>query len=205
MAMAFTNIVKAQITQGLLKTLLERAGYRVTRLGVEELFAEITHLDKAQYDDLDLPPGLRYLPDLLVADRELNQAFLVEVKFRKEFNEDVLNSLYFELNRQRQFWEKSYAVILTANSGVNGGRFHQDYIRVVPPDKTEALNLSGAHMSDGRDPHKNAYDMYGCKGIWESLPILNRVFDKFGRADDARINAKNADMITTTIRDLKNL
>ena len=41
MTMQFVNIVKAQITQTLLASLLERGNYRVTRLGIEELFGEI--------------------------------------------------------------------------------------------------------------------------------------------------------------------
>src|SRR5947209_6471825 len=134
MTMLFTNIVKAQITQGLVKTLFETAGYRVTRLGVKELFAEVTHLTEDEYKSLNLPLGLRYLPDLLVADRDLNRAFLLEVKFRKDFNDRSMKDLHFELKRQREYWPDSYAVLLIANSFVERGRFHQDYIRVIPPN-----------------------------------------------------------------------
>jgi hypothetical protein len=78
--MLFSNIIKGQVAQTLVKILLERAGYRVTRLGIEELFQEVVHLDAGQYANLNLPENLRFLPDLLVADSTIEKAFLVEVK-----------------------------------------------------------------------------------------------------------------------------
>ena len=87
MALHFANVVKGQITQTMLKTILERAGYRVTPFGIEELVTEIKYIDKEQYDTLDLADALRCLPDLLVADYEMTVAYLVEVKFRRTFND----------------------------------------------------------------------------------------------------------------------
>ena len=79
MSMHFTNVVKAQITQGLVRILLERAGYRVIRLGVEELFTEVIYPDQEKYLALDLPEPLRSLPDLLIADIDTNKTFLLGV------------------------------------------------------------------------------------------------------------------------------
>jgi len=76
LALRFPNLVKGQISQSLLTLLLERASYRVTRLGIEELFGEIKYIDLPQYLGLNLPLSLRYLPDLLVADGDLTKAFL---------------------------------------------------------------------------------------------------------------------------------
>src|SRR6266446_8218665 len=112
MTLLFPNVVKSQITQSLIKTLFERAGYRVTRLGVEELFVEVTQLDEKQYKMLNLPLALRYLPDFLIADSTLNKAFLLEVKFRKDFNESTAQSLHYELMRQRQFWPRTSKSVL---------------------------------------------------------------------------------------------
>jgi hypothetical protein len=63
--LGFGNVVKAQVTQTVLAAILERWGYRVSRLGVEELFGEIKYLDDTQYHALGLPKQLRTLPDLL--------------------------------------------------------------------------------------------------------------------------------------------
>lgn len=134
--MEFRSIVKGQLTQSLLKTLMERAGYRVTRLGVEELFGEIQYLDLPQYLALNLPLNLRSLPDLLVADPNMQKAYLVEVKFRREFNEASIGSLFKSLSKQREHWQDSYAVVMIATPFVPDGRFNQDVMRVVPPDMT---------------------------------------------------------------------
>lgn len=191
MTINFLDLIKAQITQSLIKTLFERAGYLVTRLGVEELFTEIIYLDKSRYEALNLPQQLRFLPDLLVAEPDLSKAFLLEVKFRRALDKAALKSVHSELRLQRQHWPDAYAVLLIADSFVPDGRFHQDYIRVVPPNQTEALDLDGSHMS--------------YEGIWDQLPMLTH-FKRFNRRDaDLKINLKNADLITTAIRQLKRL
>jgi hypothetical protein len=209
MTIQFTNAIKAQITQGLIKTLFERAGYRVTRLGVEELFSEITYLDEASYKALNLPFALRYLPDLLVADADLTRAFLVEVKFRTTFDVKTMEDLYRELTRQREYWPDSHAIVLIAKPFVPEGRFHQDCIRVIPPkgpredtDYLEYLNPLGGKLSSSH-PYLVEYFMQsGHSVIWEILPMLGH-FDRAGQKD--LVSGKNADLITRTIKDLSRL
>lgn len=203
MAMDFTNVVKGQITQSLIKTLFERAGYRVTRLGVEELFVEVTQLDEKQYKALNLPLALRYLPDFLMADSTLNKAFLLEVKFRKDFNESTTQSLHYELTRQRVFWPDSYAVILIATSSAPGNHFHQDYIRIIPPQKTDlicpsAFQSAETHLSSWMQETSYAY-------VWNHLPTLNNTFDRFHASGETGVNTTYADIITPIIKDLQKL
>ena len=216
MSMHFTNVVKAQITQGLVKTLLERAGYRVIRLGVEELFAEVIYLDQEKYLALDLPEPLRSLPDLLIADIDTNKTFLLEVKFRKELTESSAQGLYQELNRQRLHWPTSYAVIIVADSFVKDGRFHQDYIRILKPEKTEILNVdklrdySEVEQFDFKNLddvsqiiwENHIFKTHGMRHVWDSMSPLNEVFDKFGHKTG---NYVNADLITGVIKDLRQL
>ncbi len=184
--MQFKNVVKGQVTQSLLTTLLERAGYRVTRFGIEELFREIKHIDLAQYQSLNLPLHLRTLPDLLVAELDVSKAYLVEVKFRKGFTERAARSLHRELSNQRKYWPDTYAVVMIADSFVPSGRFHQDYIRVVEPGKTDWL----------------IDDRWKLEQRWDALPHIQKVFGKFYRSLD---NQQNADLITTTLRELSKL
>jgi len=87
MALDFANVVKGQITQAVVGALFERWGFRVARLGIEELFGEIKHIDLDQYRRLNLPIQLRTLPDLVVTSVDMTQAFLVEVKFRRQLDE----------------------------------------------------------------------------------------------------------------------
>lgn len=182
----FKNLVKAQITQGLLTTLLERGGYRVTRLGIEELFGEVKYLDLKEYLGLRLPFQLRFLPDLLVAEIDLKQVFLVEVKFRKRFDARSVRSLYRELSKQREFWPDSYAVIMVAESCIKDGRFHQDYIRVLRPTETDRL----------------INEELSFEQRWNHLTHLQQVFKNFKGSLE---HQGNADLITTTLKDLAKL
>ncbi|MBA3766438.1 MAG: hypothetical protein H0W99_05515 [Acidobacteria bacterium] len=202
--MEFSNILKGQITQSLLKTLMERVGYRVTRLGVEELFGEIKYLSLERYMALGLPLNLRYLPDLLVADPDMLKVWLVEVKFRREFNEQAIDSLYRDLKKQREHWPNSYAVIMIGKPFVEGGRFHQDCLRVLWPALTERLNRSG---EGGKKIYRapSGIDVTierSCEDIWTSLPTLNLTFQQFERVSDG---FASADLVTSTIKDLSKL
>lgn len=185
MTMQFVNIVKAQITQTLLTTLLERGGYRVTKLGIEELFGEIKYLDLPSYMSLNLPLQLRYLPDLLVSDKDTKKAYMVEVKFRKQFDESSAQNLYDELIDQRKYWPQSYAVIMIADPIWTDGKFHQDYIRIVEPDRTNWL------IDDKLSVGKR----------WSKLAQIYHVFKDF---DDGKL-LHNADSITPALKQLANL
>src|ERR1043166_4540366 len=142
--MTFANLLRSRVAERILVTLLERGGYRVTRLGIEEIFDEIKLLSKAEYLGLGLPPALRALPDFLVADPHVSWAVLVELKFRRRFDDEVARELHATLTEQRVHWPDSHAVIMIAEPFVEGGRFHQDYIRYVKPRETDALNLRPA-------------------------------------------------------------
>lgn len=200
--MEFRNLVKAQITQSLLKTLLEGVGYRVTRLGVEELFGEIKYLDFEQYQSLGLPLNLRSLPDLLVAEPDMKKVFLVEVKFRREFNVFSIKGLYKELTEQRKHWPGSYAVIMIAKPLLEGCRFHQDYIRVVRPDQTELLTMK-LQVKSRRVP-EFIHEM-SCKETWDNLELLSHVFPQFNKFNKISYSHAYADLITSTIKDLAKL
>ena len=209
--MRFASIVKGQLTQSLIKALFERAGYRVTRFGIEELFYEIVRLEKEQYLQLGLPKQLRYLPDLLIATPEVTSAFLVEVKFRRSFNQQTSSELYHILRRQFSYWPSARCVLLISEPCSQGGRFHQDYIRVIDSDHLLHLDSSiwskdstiDQAFQSPRHVIQSSYKVHGCDGVWGLLPALNSAFELFGhRTTDTW---KYADMITSTLKDLGKL
>lgn len=186
MTISFANLVKAQVTQSLLAALLERWGYRVTRLGIEELFGEVKYIDLPTYRSLRLQPQLRSLPDLLVATLTMSEAFLVEVKFRKRFDEGTAEELYRELLAQREHWPQTYAVVMIAETIRENCRFHQDYIRVVRPTETD--RLVDARLS--------------VESRWESLSALNAVFRP---PDGPTAGTSAADSVTSVLKQLASL
>jgi hypothetical protein len=101
----FHDVLKSQLTQTALTALLQQSGYRVVRLGIEELFSDVKAQPLAQYRKLALPLRLRCLPDLLVASPEggpnllieRRRAILVEVKYRRRFDDGTARALYHQL------------------------------------------------------------------------------------------------------------
>jgi Holliday junction resolvase-like predicted endonuclease len=189
MALEFTNVIKGVVTQTLLTALFERGGYRVTRLGIEELFGEVKHIDLQQYMKLNLPLQLRFIPDLLVAEIDMTHVFLVEVKYRRKFDQNSVESIYDDLEKQRKHWEKSYTVIMVSEPFLPDTTFHQDYVRVVKPNEHEIL-------VDSR---------FSLPQRWDKLQQLQRVFTRFNNDLYIFDVQKCADTLTKTLRDLAKL
>jgi hypothetical protein len=185
-AIDFRDAVKAQITQAVLAALLERCGYRITRLGIEELFREVKFKELAQYREMALPEQLRCLPDLLVASPAENRALLVEVKYRRCFDDHSARRLFAALDRQRKHWPEAYAVLMISQPFASGDRFHQDYVRVLPPHAT-------ARLIDQSLPPK---------GRWRRMP---RLHDVFKALSDSGGNRALADFVTHALKSLASL
>jgi hypothetical protein len=189
MTFDFTNTLKGVVTQTILKALFERGGYRVTGLGIEELFSEVKHIDLQQYQNLNLPLQLRYVPDLLVAEIDMSHVFLVEVKFRKKFDENSAQNLFEELDRQRKYWEQSYAVVMIAESFAPDSQYHQDFIRVIKPQSHHILVDKKLSLAQR----------------WNSFEHLQRVFKRFNNDKYILDVQKSADTLTQMLKDLAKL
>lgn len=201
MAMSFSNVLRGHLAVRIWVALLERGGYRVTPLGIEELFDEVKFLPLGQYLALGLPPALRSLPDLLVTNSNVSWARLIEGKFRQRFDQDVAEELHSALTEQRKYWPDSYAIIMIGESFVMDGRFHQDFVRVVPPSDTETLRYSppeGTYENERKRMEK----------VWDRLPMITNLFSSPANCSTAEEKMKSrefwtaADYITRAIKDL---
>jgi len=127
--------LKGKTTEALANLLFERGGYRVARLGIEELFREVKVLDSVQYKALSLEPALRSLPDLLVSDPSLTVAYQVEIKFRSKFDFPVRKLLADVIDEQRVNWPKTYILLFVGLSPQGPkSKFFQNYVKVIPPE-----------------------------------------------------------------------
>ncbi|MDX9988326.1 hypothetical protein [Thiothrix unzii] len=191
----FSNMVKGQVTQALVKTLLEEADYRVVRLGIEELLREAVQLNGKEYANLDLPKGLKCLPDLLVSNKEMSKSYLVEVKFRKSIDISSLRKLEKKLSEQYEFWPETYTIIIRGDKGVSGGNFHQDYMRVLLKDDVDKIKSLIRNTSK-----------IDIENIWREFSSLDRVFDQFAFKRGVKsINVENADFLGQAITALGQL
>ena len=205
LGMRFSSVLKGRLAERILVTLLERGGYRVTRLGIEELFDEVKYLPYEQYRELKLPKALRSLPDLLVADPTVSWAAMIEIKYRRRFDAEAARELHATLREQHEYWPESYTALMISEPFVDGGRFHQDFIRLIPPGEIDQLLYVPPPMQGDTE---NAVS----GRVWDRLPMLTHLFRSFpGSQPDARSSAqaadfwRSADYITTAIRELSRL
>jgi hypothetical protein len=169
--MPFSHVLRGRVAERILVTLLERGGFRVTRLGIEELFDEVKYLSMQEYLKLGLSKALRALPDLLVADAQISWAALVEVKYRRVFDAEAARELHATLTEQRMHCPEAYAAIIIAEPFVEGGRFHQDYIRMVEPGNTEALLWQPSPVAKSQRTERQNMQL-----TWERLPTILKLF-----------------------------
>jgi hypothetical protein len=89
----FLNRLKKEVTEGIVRAILDDAGYRTVVTGIEEVLRELRCLSAPEYTRLEIPGGLRRLPDLTVMNREQTEVFAVEVKYRSHWSKSVFSEL----------------------------------------------------------------------------------------------------------------
>jgi len=81
------------MTEGIVKAILEDAGYRVIDSGIEKVLRELSCLSPIEQGNLGYPDAMRRLPDFTVMNREQDQKFLVEVKYRKKWGKEIFEEV----------------------------------------------------------------------------------------------------------------
>lgn len=91
--MDFSSRIKKEITEGIARAILEDVGYRVIDSGIEKVVRELSCLSAIEYKTLGYPDAMSHLPDFTVMNREQDEKFLVEVKYRKNWGKEVLEEV----------------------------------------------------------------------------------------------------------------
>ena len=114
---SYPNMLKGNITQTILKTLLEDVGYTVVPFGIEEVFREIKDMPFEQKHYI--PTTLWKMPDFIVLDKEQKEVFMVEVKYRQCFDSKTFKDLETSLKQQLEFWNPIYLMLFSGDiSGI---------------------------------------------------------------------------------------
>jgi hypothetical protein len=87
----FEDRIKKEMTEGIVRAILEQAGYRVIDSGIEKFYRELSCLSANEYSNLAYPSALRKLPDFTVMDKNQTEKYLVEVKYRSDWNVSVFS------------------------------------------------------------------------------------------------------------------
>lgn len=114
--MLFSNRLKGNITQSLVRALLQDGGYRIVPLGIEEVVREVAVLPQDQYTALGLPNVLRSMPDFFVSQADMQSCWLVEVKYRKTWNDATRKTLGDQIKPQVEAWGLVYLIVFLGSS-----------------------------------------------------------------------------------------
>lgn len=114
--MNFSNRLKGSVTESLIRSLLADCGLTVVPLGIEEVIREMAELSQERYLALSLPDSLRKLPDFFATNKDRSKSWLIEVKFRKTWTNEVRDELELKLTPQVNVWSPLYLVLFYGES-----------------------------------------------------------------------------------------
>ncbi|WP_322998786.1 hypothetical protein [Castellaniella sp.] len=161
MSMPFYSRIKKEMTEGIVRAILEDAQYRVIDSGIEKVLRELSCLSSLEYAALAYPEAISRLPDFTVMDRQQTSKQLVEVKYRTTWNKQLLVDVEDQV---RIFGE---IVLVSVNAGAADPKGHN-----LPSRFLRCCRLRCAHGEyqvelNTRDPAADAY-----VPTWESVHAI---------------------------------
>lgn len=180
--MDFSNRIKKEMTEGIVRAILVDAGYRVISLGIENVIREIECLTALEYAGLDFPKAVRSLPDLLVMDKEQTEKRLIEIKYRAAWNVAIFD----EIEEQVRLFGEIVLVYLNSAPPIPNGktaspasylrcckvRSNNNVLEACLFDHDELKWIPRAEIKD----HEGQW--WGLRPIQEVLPKVNEAKDE---------------------------
>jgi len=93
MAISFSDRIKKEMTEGIVRAILEDSQYRVIDSGIEKVLRELSCLSAIEYKRLGYPDAMSLLPDFTVMNREQTTKQLVEVKYRSTWGKSLFEDV----------------------------------------------------------------------------------------------------------------
>ncbi|MBN8791489.1 MAG: hypothetical protein J0I01_04590 [Stenotrophomonas nitritireducens] len=191
--MEFRNRIKKEMTEGIVRAILDDAGYRVIGSGIENVVRELACLSALEYAGLDFPKAMRTLPDLTVMDREQRCKYLVEIKYRGGWSSQLLR----EIEAQARLYQEIVLVYLNGNPVLNGN---------IEPSASSYLRCCRLRINPETEVYEAELNHYNelCwlpvddigdhAGQWWSLQLMQRVFPLLEqrKEDNTLVSAINA-------------
>lgn len=186
--MNYSSRLRGTVTQTLVKTLLEDAGYRIVPLGIEEVVREVKLLGEKEYQGLRLPTVLRHLPDFLVTDAAMKESWLVEVKYRNGWDKIAKSKLATGLKRQIKSWGPVNVLILLGEP--HDQRPDPAALLRIPKLELENDELVFLPWEPNGKP-ATAKKMW-IEADWQEFPRLQQVFPRVTQQWEAQTLRKTA-------------
>ncbi|WP_243041171.1 hypothetical protein [Dyella sedimenti] len=200
MSMDFVNRIKKEMAEGIVRAILEDAGYRVIDSGIEKVLRELSCLSHAEYSALGYPDALSRLPDFTVMNREQNEKFLVEVKYRSDWG----RAIFDEVRDQAKIFGELTLVSINAGAQslhafdspslfIRGCRlrFQGDQYQLHQRSKRgDAISFDWVSVDTLEDE----------SSLWWSMTPLHEIFSKVGERRDSQTLQKAVACINGILR-----
>ena len=169
--MNYQNRLKGAVTQSLVRSLFAQAGLTIVPLGIEETIREVAELPLTKYLGLNLPLALRKLPDFFATDRDRTTHWLVEVKYRREWNDATRDELEQSLSEQVSTWSPLVVFIFV---GETPSRFVQpsSWVRAAQV-KMDNGTLKFNHCENGTYVPWSQANFINLQRVQDVFPQLN--------------------------------
>ena len=190
--MEFENRIKKEMTEGIVRAILEDAGYRVIDSGIERVIRELSCMSGIDYLTLGYPDAMSHLPDFTVMDREQTQKLLVEVKYRSQWGKE----LFEEIRKQVEIFGELVLVSINADPPNHKGyNVPSTYLRCC---RVRCLN--GVYEVQLKFEKDNKWSHYWRKfddlpeeSLWWAMSPLEKVFGLLANRElDAQKSLKSA-------------
>ncbi|MHC6051562.1 hypothetical protein ACYT84_07290 [Ralstonia solanacearum] len=162
MSMSFTSRIKKEMTEGIVRAILEDAQYRVIDSGIEKVLRELSCLSSVEYGVLGYPDAMSHLPDFTVMNREQTTKQLVEVKYRTDWGKTLLEEVE---NQVRIFGEIVLVSVNAKAPNPNGQNLPSRFLRCC------RLKYDGGiykvELNRQKKEDKSIYQ------VWEPVKALN--------------------------------
>lgn len=191
--MDFEGRIKKEMTEGIVRAILDDAGYRVIDYGLEKTVREVTPMSLQEVMRLALPDVVRHAPDLFVLDRDQSRKWLVEIKYRSNWDRTVLESLEAQVRE----YEEIVLVSVFANAPT---------LKPMPKDPPSRylrccrlrFRNERFEVEVGKDRKTSAWEEVASvpddKYLWWKMRPIQEVFPQIGERAEGRtlINAITA-------------
>ena len=195
--MQFQSRIKKELSEGIIRAILDDAGYRVIDSGIENLVRELACLSALEYAGLDYPKAMRALPDFVIMDREHKNKYLVEIKYRSGWS----TALFGEIEEQVRIYKELVLIYLNSKPDVPAGKPKgpSSYLRCCRlrvNAQTQQYEIEVQVYNEW--VWRSVADLGEQSGQWWGMSTLQRVFPQI---DDRR----GEGTLTTAIRALQGI
>lgn len=194
MGIPLDSRIKGAIALEIVSAILLDAGFRILRLGVEELIPSIKTASQNAYRKLDLSRTLTSTPDLLVIAPREEGSVVTEVKFRARWTAETRARLFetAALVEQVRRWGPMYLVVAVAGVAKSRSTL-SDHLRVMAVRyDAKTRQIVFFRTIDGKEVVTPAAD-----AAWQDLITLPHAFtgiseDVLSSIDNAALRALRA-------------